>query len=86
MRKMTVQVRDLDPDVLEQLKKSARSAGLSLSAFLRQELTDVARKYEVRGRADALRGRNALGGPFPELAGIDLQTIVELTRESRDDR
>ena len=86
MRKVTVQVRDLDPEVVEQLKKSARDAGLSLSAFLRQELTDLAQGLEVRSRADAMRTRNPLGGPFPALMGIDLQEIVEMTREDRDNR
>jgi plasmid stability protein len=83
---VTVQVRNLDTDVQEQLLRSAQQQGLSLSAFLRRELTQLARNLEVRERADALNTRNQLGGPFPGLQHIDIQEIVRMTREDRDSR
>lgn len=84
-----MQVRDLDASVQERLRKSAAREGLSLSAFLRRELTELARNLEVRERADRLNQkptRNALGGPFPGLQGISAQEVVRLTREDRDSR
>ena len=81
---ITVQVRDLDADVQERLRRSAEKQGLSLSAFLRRELTQLARNLEVRERADALNSRNPLGGPFPGLEHIDIQEVVKMTREDRE--
>ncbi|HMM83453.1 MAG: hypothetical protein KF739_10835 [Cryobacterium sp.] len=86
---VTVQVRNLDAGVQEQLLKSAAKEGLSLSAFLRRELTSLARNLEVRERADRLNAkppRNPLGGPFPGLQGLSAEEIVALTREDRDSR
>lgn len=84
-----MQVRNLDAGVQEQLRKAAAKEGLSLSAFLRKQLTELARNLEVRERADRLNAgtlRNKLGGPFPALQGIDIQEIVRMTREDRDQR
>ena len=81
-----MQVRDLDAAVQERLRKSAEKEGLSLSAFLRRELTSLARSLEVRERADRLNAkpvRNALGGPLPGLEGISTQEIVDIIREHR---
>lgn len=86
---VTVQVRDLDAGVQERLRKSATREGLSLSAFLRRELTTLAKSLEVRERADRLNQRptrNALGGPILKLDGVSTQEIVALTREDRDSR
>jgi hypothetical protein len=74
---VTVQVRDLDPVVSQKLRDAAAQQGLSLSEFLRRELSLLARRLEVRDK---------LGGPFPGLAGIDIQEIVRMTREDRDSR
>jgi plasmid stability protein len=84
---VTVQVRNLDAGVQEQLRKAAAREGLSLSAFLRKQLTELARNLEVRERADRLNAgtlRNKLGGPFLELQGIPIQEIVKMIREDRD--
>ena len=86
---VTVQVRDLDAAVQERLCKSAAQEGLSLSAFLRRELTELARSLEVRERASRLNQkptRNALGGSILKLKGISTQEIVDLIREDRDSR
>ena len=83
---VTVQVRDLDASVQDRLNKSAAQEGLSLSAFLRRELTSLARTLEVRERADRLNAkpvRNALGGPLPGLEGVTTQEIVDIIREHR---
>lgn len=80
-----MQIRDLDTAVQERLRKSAASEGLSLSAFLRRELTELAQDLEVRERAGRLRSvQESLGGPFPELAHLDTQEIVRMIREDRD--
>ena len=81
-----MQVRDLDAGVQERLRKSADKEGLSLSAFLRRELTELARDLEVRERADRLDSgglRSRLGGPLPGLEGISTQEIVDIIREQR---
>lgn len=86
---VTVQIRNLDVDVQERLVSAAAQEGLSLSAFLRRELTTLAKSLEVRERARRLNSgnlRNKLGGPFPALQGIDIQEIVRMTREDRDSR
>lgn len=86
---VTVQVRNLDAGVQEQLVKAAAQEGLSLSEFLRRELTVLAKHVEVRERARQLNSgnlRNKLGGPFPGLQRIDIQEIVRMTREDRDSR
>jgi hypothetical protein len=74
---VTVQVRDLDPIVSQKLRDAAAREGLSLSEFLRRELSLFVRRLEVQDK---------LGGPFPGLAGIDIQEIVQMTREDRDSR
>jgi plasmid stability protein len=83
---VTVQVRDLDPVVSQKLRDAAAREGMSLSAFLRKELTSLAKDLEARMRADALNSRNSLGGPYPGLQGIDIQEIVDMIREDRDNR
>jgi plasmid stability protein len=83
----TVQVRNLDPDVLNRLRRAADREGMSLSAFLRQELTRLADLVEVRERAGALRGASTtLGGPFTDLGAIDRDEIVAIIREERGKR
>jgi len=80
---VTVQVRDLDGDVQRTLQDAAAREGLSFSAYLRRELTQLARSVEVHQRADALNRRNALGGPSRSLEGIPIDVIVDITRENR---
>ncbi len=83
---VTVQVRDLDPDVQERLRRSATKEGLSLSAFLRRELTELARDLEVRELAGAETTLQAmLGGPLPGLENLSAQEIVDIIHEGRRD-
>lgn len=83
---VTVQVRDLDAGVLERLRKCASKEGLSLSAFLRRELTELARDLEVRERAGHETTLQAmLGGPLPGLENVSAQEIVDIIHEGRRD-
>jgi hypothetical protein len=83
---VTVQVRDLDAGVQERLRRSATKEGLSLSAFLRRELTELARDLEVRERAGHETTLQAmLGGPLPGLEDVSTREIVNIIHESRRD-
>lgn len=84
---VTVQVRNLDATVLDQLRRSAEAEGMSLSAFLRRALTDLARDLEVlelAGHSRTLSDR--LGGPQPGLEHLSTQDIVDIIHESRRER
>ncbi len=83
---VTVQVRDLDSEVQERLRRAAEREGLSLSAFLRRELTRLAEDLRVRERAEQLRPKHPLGGPIPGFANIDIQEVVADIRDDRDNR
>ncbi len=73
----TVQVRNLDESVQQKLRAAAISRGLSLSAYLRQELTRL---------ADEVDARNRLGGPIPALAGINPREVVAMIHDDRKAR
>jgi plasmid stability protein len=81
---VTVQVRDLDADVQQALRAAAAREGMSLSAFLRRELTRLAELLEMRSRADALHSRNRLGVSDDFFSGISTEQIVDMVREDRD--
>ena len=84
---VTVQVRNLDATVLDRLRRSAAAEGMSLSAFLRRALTDLARDLEVlelAGHGRTLTDR--LGGPQPGLEHLSTQDIVDIIHEGRRDR
>lgn len=81
---MTVQVRDLDVDVQQALRAAAAREGMSLSAFLRRELTRLAEHLEIRSRVDALQSRNRLGVSNDFFSGITAEQIVDMVREDRD--
>lgn len=89
---VTVQVRNLDAAVQDQLARAAAQEGLSLSAFLRRELTNLAEGIALMERARRLGITNPqsiqskLGGPFPELKNISTQQIVDIIREGREER
>ena len=75
---VTVQVRDLDADVQQKLRDGAAREGLTLSAFLRRELTRVAARVE----AESMRDRWGISPAF--FAGISAEEIVAMVREDRD--
>jgi plasmid stability protein len=71
----SVQIRDVPDDVHRVLRTRAAAAGLSLSEFLRREITAVAEQptvEEVLARAAARSG------------GAPRQAIVDVIRAARD--
>lgn len=52
----TVQIRNLSDDVTAKLKAKATAAGLSLSEYLRRELTELAEQIALDERWDAFVG------------------------------
>ncbi len=81
---MTVQVRDLDVGVQELLKAASEREGMSLSAFLRRELTRLAARLEAQELAHPGRPRNRLGLSPDLFAGFSTDEIVQMIREDRD--
>lgn len=81
---MTVQVRDLEVEVQEQLKAASEREGMSLSAFLRRELTRLAARLEAQELAHPGRPRNRLGLSPDLFAGFSTDEIVQMIREDRD--
>jgi plasmid stability protein len=88
---VTVQVRNLDPDVQETLKSMASAQGVSLSEFMRRTLTSVAERQRVKDRwaeAEAeyeLKRRQIRSQPRSARTPIDIDTqeIVDMIREDR---
>ena len=82
---VTVQVRDLDAGVQSTLRAAAERRGVSLSAFLRAELTELADRIALEQRAAQLGALpKPLGidpGFFDGISGAD---IVSMVREDRD--
>jgi hypothetical protein len=81
---VTVQVRDLDEDVQEQLKAASEREGMSLSAFLRRELTRLAARLEAQELAYPGQKRNRLGLTPDIFTGFSTDEIVQMIREDRD--
>lgn len=93
----TIQVRNVDPDVRESLKKLARSEGLSLSEYLRRALTRIADRQRVQERWDAAVARHedwvqALHRtPRPQrgdrpVEGMTTDAIARAIQEDREER
>lgn len=86
-----MQVRNLDDDVQEMLKRMARERGLSLSEYLRRTLTSIAERQQIKERWAAAearyereRQRIRANPPSPDrVIDIDTQTIVDVIREMR---
>jgi plasmid stability protein len=71
-----IQIRDVPDDVHATLRVRAAQAGLSLSDYLLEELTGIARRptaADVLARAAARQG------------GVSRADIVRAIREARDD-
>lgn len=82
---VTVQVRDLDEAVQQTLREAAARNGMSLSAFLRRELTRLAQGLEVEARADSLEksGKRNRMGITIGFSGLSPDELVALIREGR---
>lgn len=76
-----VQIRDLDDDVYTTLRSRAAADDLSLTQYLKRELSQLASTptmAELMERAD--RRRERLGG------GVSRQAFEEVLAEAQDDR
>jgi plasmid stability protein len=71
-----VQIRDVPDDVHATLRARAAAAGMSLSDYLRDEITNLARRPTV---ADVVARAQARHG------GTSREAIVRVIREMRDD-
>ncbi len=82
---VTVQVRDLDEQVQLILRDTAAREGISLSAYLRRELTQMAHGLEMEARANALENPenvNRFGIPIG-FSGLTPDELVAVIREGR---
>lgn len=72
-----VQIRDVPAELHEELKRRAAEAGVSLSAYLKDEMARIAARpplAEVFARADSRNG------------GVAIEDVVKAIRAGRDDR
>ncbi len=83
-----MQVRDLDSDVQQRLRDAAEREGLSLSAYLRRELTRLANQVTLQAQAEDIhvRARNRLGITHGAYGNISADQVVEWIREGREER
>jgi Ribbon-helix-helix protein, copG family. len=87
---VTVQVRNLDPDVRDTLKTMAAREGLSLSEFVRRALTDIAEQIQIKQRWERAVAADTLRLSVPERhprkpLHIDADEIVTLVHEGREE-
>jgi plasmid stability protein len=75
-----VLIRNLDQDVVDSLKRKAEAEGLSLEAYLRQVLVEIARptRQEILKEIDAIRATSRPWRPGE-------QTAVDYIREGREE-
>jgi plasmid stability protein len=76
MSKM-IQIRNVPDEMHKALKTRAASEGMTLSDYIKRELSYVAGKSEIEEIGQRVRAR----GP----SGLKTETIVRLIREGRDD-
>jgi antitoxin FitA len=72
----TLYIRDVADSVAETLKQRAAAAGMSLSAYVARELTDIAARPTNAEIVQRLRVRDRSAGPSTD-------EIVEAVRENR---
>lgn len=77
MSKM-IQIRNVPDDLHKQLKIRAAAAGMSMSDYIKRELSLRSRKKTIREIAASARSR-------PSSPGVNAQRTVEIIRESRGD-
>jgi plasmid stability protein len=75
----TIQIRDIPDEDAEVLRKRAEAAGMSLQAYMRQQLINLARR---RTKAEVMAAvRESIDrDPGP---GVDTETVVAMVREMR---
>jgi hypothetical protein len=72
-----IQVRNVPDDMHKALKTRAAAEGMTLSDYIKRELSYVAGKSKIEEIGQRVRAR----GP----SGLKTETIVRLIREGRDD-
>lgn len=73
-----IQIRNVPDELHKELKIRAAAAGMSLSDYIKRELSRGTRKSTIREIAARARSR-------PEQPGVNAQRTVEIIRESRGD-
>ena len=78
-------VRDVPPDILEELRAEARERGRSLNAQVRAALAEhVARRQRQRRLRAAIPSVDALRERIARRLGHDVSDSTELIREDRE--
>jgi hypothetical protein len=77
MSKM-IQIRNVPDDLHRELKMRAAAAGMSLSDYIKRELSRKRRKSTIKEIRERSRGRSAG-------STLTTQKIVDIIRESRGD-
>lgn len=72
-----IQIRNVPDDMHKALKVRAAAEGMTLSDYIKRELSYVAGKSKIEEIGQRVRA----GGP----SGLSTETIVRLIREGRDD-
>jgi antitoxin FitA len=72
-----IQIRNVPDDLHKELKMRAAAAGMSLSDYIKQELSRGARKSTIREIAARTRSRPQAGG--------SAELTVQILREARGD-
>ncbi|MBO0841115.1 MAG: antitoxin [Sciscionella sp.] len=75
----TIQIRNIPDDAYETLRRSARSAGKSLQAYMRDEVVDLARRRTVGEALDAVEAAMAA----EDSPGATVESILEDLRITR---
>jgi hypothetical protein len=77
MSKM-IQIRNVPDDLHRELKMRAAAAGMSMSDYIKRELSRKRRKSTIKEIRERSRGRSAG-------SSLTTQKIVDIIRESRGD-
>lgn len=76
-----IQVRDVPDEVHDALTQEARAQGISLTAFVRRELDELARRAQlVHHNAHVIRDTQ-----LKVSAGVDREAILAVVHEGRRD-
>lgn len=67
----TVQIRDLDDDVYDALRRHAADAGMSVPEFLRREATRIAARMTAREWLERAEGRRSGATAADVVAALD---------------
>ncbi|MCK2240370.1 MULTISPECIES: antitoxin [unclassified Crossiella] len=77
----TIQIRDVPDETYEALRKRAQVAGMSLQAYMREELIKMVKR---RPKDEVMDGIEAMIANYPP--GIRLPTVAETVAAIRESR